>query len=180
MSDSNDVDLIHMTADIVTAYVSNHTLRASELSDLISTVYSGLTTIGEPRPGPAAVEVLTPAVPIKKSITPEYLICLDDGKKFKSMKRHLAQLGLTPDQYRAKWGLPASYPMVAPGYAAKRSALARTMGLGRKAEPALLDSTALSPAPEAAATLAPVLEAMEAEPTPVKRRGRPKKALAEA
>ena len=82
-------------------------------------------------PAPSEPEVLTPAVPVRKSITPDYLVCLDDGRKFKSLKRHLASLGMTPDQYRAKWNLPADYPMVASNYAATRSALAKKIGLGQ-------------------------------------------------
>lgn len=133
---SKSDDLINLTADIVSAYVSNNPVPVAELPSLIGQVHSALKS----RMDGALedkVEPLTPAVSIRKSVTPDYLICLEDGKKFKSLKRHLStSYGVTPDEYRAKWGLPADYPMVAPNYAAARSALARSMGLGRKrAEP---------------------------------------------
>jgi MucR family transcriptional regulator, transcriptional regulator of exopolysaccharide biosynthesis len=102
---------------------------------LIEAVHLALTNLGGVTAAPKA-EPLVPAVSIRKSITADYLICLDDGKKFKSLRRHIANLGMTPDQYRVKWGLPESYPMVAPDYAAKRSALAKKFGLGRIAKEA--------------------------------------------
>jgi predicted transcriptional regulator len=124
--------LIELTAGVVSAYVSNNPVPAGELPALIGQVHAALmsTTNGAT---PEKPEALKPAVPIKKSMTPDYIISLENGKKFKSLKRHLfTHYGLTPDEYRAKWGLPADYPMVAPNYAAARSALAKTMGLGRK------------------------------------------------
>ena len=127
-------DIIALTADVVAAYVSNNPVPAAELPALISQVFASLkgVTGGEKVEAP---EPLKPAVPIKKSVTPEYIVCLEDGKKFKSLKRHLGvHYGLSPDEYRAKWGLPSDYPMVAPNYAATRSALAKSMGLGRKAK----------------------------------------------
>jgi predicted transcriptional regulator len=130
--ESKTDNLIQLTADVVSAYVSNNPVPAADLPSLIGQVHAALMSrangsIEE------KVEPLKPAVPIKRSVTPEYIISLEDGKKFKSLKRHLAtHHGLTPDEYRAKWGLPADYPMVAPAYAAARSALAKTMGLGRK------------------------------------------------
>ncbi|MEI9425737.1 MucR family transcriptional regulator [Mesorhizobium sp. Cs1299R1N1] len=130
-AENNTDALIELTAEVVSAYVSNNPVPVGELPALIGQVHIALKgTIG----GPVAVpEELTPAVPIRKSVTPDYIISLEDGKKFKSLKRHLStHYGLTPDEYRAKWGLPADYPMVAPNYAAARSALAKTMGLGRK------------------------------------------------
>ncbi|MCO5164721.1 MAG: MucR family transcriptional regulator [Mesorhizobium sp.] len=129
-------ELIELTADIVSAYVSNNPVPPAELPSLIAQVNAALRGLGTPE-SKAGAERPAPAVPIKKSITPDYLISLEDGKKFKSLKRHLStHYGLTPDEYRAKWGLPADYPMVAPNYAASRSALAKSMGLGRKrAEP---------------------------------------------
>ena len=130
---SDETSCIQLTANIVSAYVSNNTVSSAEFPALISQVYSALirlsngTTVASPA-GP-----LTPAVPIKRSITLEYLICLEDGKKFKSLKRHLrTQYQMAPDQYRAKWNLPADYPMVAPNYAAARSQLAKQMGLGQQ------------------------------------------------
>lgn len=129
----NSIDtLIELTADVVSAYVSNNPIPVGDLPALIGQVHAALkVTAGG---GSAAKpEALEPAVPIRKSVTPDYIICLEDGKKFKSLKRHLStDYGLTPDEYRTKWGLPADYPMVAPNYAATRSALAKTMGLGRK------------------------------------------------
>jgi predicted transcriptional regulator len=130
MANSRTESEIALAADIVAAYVSNNSVPTGGLADLIYTVHSALTKLGAV---PAVIEPtpLVPAVSIRKSITPDYLICLDDGKKFKSLKRHLSTLGLTPDQYRQKWGLPESYPMVAPNYAATRSALAKKIGLGQ-------------------------------------------------
>ena len=126
------VDLIDLAADIVSAYVSNNTVPASELPALIASVHRALnSTIGGPVE-PAA-EPLKPAVNPKKSVFPDYIVCLEDGKKFKSLKRHLrTHYNLSPEDYREKWGLPADYPMVAPNYAAARSALAKKMGLGQQ------------------------------------------------
>ena len=126
-------DLVQLTADIVSAYVSNNAVEAGALSKLIEDVHTALvrapTAASEPEQAP-----LVPAVPIRKSVTPDYIISLEDGRKFKSLKRHLqGTYGMTPDEYRAKWGLPRDYPMVAPNYAKARSDLAKRMGLGRKA-----------------------------------------------
>jgi predicted transcriptional regulator len=130
--DFNKTDTIELTVDVIAAYVSNNPVPVSELPSLIAQVHqslAGLSTASETTP----LEKLTPAVPIKKSVTPEYIVCLDDGKKFKSLKRHLkTTFGITPEEYRAKWNLPVDYPMVAPDYAAARSELAKKMGLGRK------------------------------------------------
>jgi predicted transcriptional regulator len=126
-------NLIDLAADIVSAYVSNNTVATGDLPSLIADVYAALqrTSSGvapEPQPEP-----LKPAIPIKKSVTPDYIVCLEDGKKFKSLKRHLrTQYGVTPEEYREKWGLPADYPMVAPNYAQARSDLAKKMGLGQQ------------------------------------------------
>jgi len=127
-----DDNLIDLTADIVSAYVSNNTVASSDLAGLINEVYNALQrTSGstvEPEPEP-----LLPAVPVKKSVTPDYIICLEDGKKFKSLKRHLrTHYDMSPEEYREKWGLPSDYPMVAPNYAAARSELAKKMGLGQQ------------------------------------------------
>lgn len=122
---------LELTAEVVSAYVSNNPVPASELATLIATVAESINRLSGSTPTEPDKPV--PAVPIKKSITNDYLISLEDGKKFKSLKRALAtRYGLTPDEYRAKWGLPADYPMVAPGYSAARSELAKQMGLGRK------------------------------------------------
>ncbi len=125
-------DLIDLTADIVSAYVSNHSVAASELPSLIAEVHQALARthsgMNEPEPEP-----LRPAVNPKRSVFPDYIICLEDGKKFKSLKRHLrTHYDLSPEEYRDKWGLAPDYPMVAPNYAAARSALAKKMGLGQR------------------------------------------------
>lgn len=124
-------ELIDMTAEIVSAYVGHNAIAPEELPGLIHKVFAALTGASTG----AAVQVQTqsePAVSIRKSITPDYLICLEDGKKFKSLKRHLhTHYNLTPDEYREKWGLPRDYPMVAPNYAQARSRLAKKMGLGQ-------------------------------------------------
>jgi MucR family transcriptional regulator, transcriptional regulator of exopolysaccharide biosynthesis len=133
MSDSTvDGNFIELTAEIVSAYVSNNTVPAGEIPSLINQVHAALSRVsGKSGEGPH--EPLKPAVSVKKSITPEYIVCLEDGKKFKSLKRHLrTQYNMTPEQYREKWGLSADYPMVAPNYAAARSQLAKQMGLGQQ------------------------------------------------
>ncbi|QKC92339.1 MucR family transcriptional regulator [Mesorhizobium sp. NZP2234] len=131
-TESKADSLIELTAHVVSAYVSNNPVPVGELPGLIGQIHIALKgTAGGA--APEKPEALKPAVPIRKSVMPDYIVSLEDGKKFKSLKRHLAtHYGLTPDEYRAKWGLPADYPMVAPNYAAARSALAKTMGLGRK------------------------------------------------
>jgi len=126
---SSDNLTLQMTSSIVAAYVSKNPIQSGDLSELIKDVHGVLTNLN----GQAEiVEDLVPAVPVKKSITDEFLFCLEDGKKFKSLKRHLrSKYDMTPEQYREKWGLPYDYPMVAPSYARKRSKLAKDMGLGR-------------------------------------------------
>ncbi len=129
-----DAEIITLTSQIVSAYVSKNSLQASDLPALISNVYQSLKSAGQPQAAAEVPSELKPAVPVKKSVTPEYIICLEDGKKLKMLKRHLSSsYGMTPDEYRAKWGLPADYPMVAPNYAKQRSDLALKLGLGRKA-----------------------------------------------
>ncbi|MBZ9698673.1 MucR family transcriptional regulator [Mesorhizobium sp. B2-5-9] len=124
-------DLVSIAADIVSAYVSNNPVPAAELPKLIGDIHVALQNVGTSVAEPAVK--LEPAVSIRKSVTPDYIICLEDGKKFKSLKRHLAtHYNLSPEGYRQKWSLPAEYPMVAPNYAATRSALAKAVGLGRK------------------------------------------------
>jgi predicted transcriptional regulator len=124
-------ELLRMTADVVAAYVSNNTLPTGQLAEVISAVYLSLKAL-EGKGAEAKTEPLKPAVPIRKSITPDYLICLEDGKKLKMLKRHLrSTYNMTPDEYRQKWGLAADYPMVAPNYAQQRSAFAKKIGLGR-------------------------------------------------
>ncbi len=128
----NNEMLIELTADVVAAYVSNNPVPAGDLPNLISEIHAALGRVGATGETPAA-DKQKPAVNPKRSVHDDYIVCLEDGKRFKSLKRHLmTHYGLTPDQYREKWGLDASYPMVAPTYAAVRSQLAKKMGLGRK------------------------------------------------
>jgi predicted transcriptional regulator len=130
MSDEEN-NVIGMAADIVSAYVAHNSVSANDLPNFIKEVHDALKGISTGAPeAPAAPQ--TPAVPVRKSISPEFLICLEDGRKFKSLKRHLrTKYNMSPEDYRAKWGLPKDYPMVAPDYAASRSALAKSMGLGQ-------------------------------------------------
>ncbi|RBP11160.1 MucR family transcriptional regulator [Roseiarcus fermentans] len=131
MSGSN---LVELAARVVSAFVSYNSLPVGELPALIATVHESVKRCADgtgPEMAAEKVEARAPAVSIRKSITPDYLICLDDGLRFKSLRRHLSALGLTPEQYREKWGLPSDYPMVAPNYAAQRSALAKKIGLGQ-------------------------------------------------
>jgi predicted transcriptional regulator len=123
---------IELTADIVSAYVSNNPVPSAEIPNLISQIFSALKRVASGQSS-ATAEPLKPAVPIKRSVTPEYIICLEDGLKFKSLKRHLrTRYNMTPDQYREKWSLPPDYSMVASNYAAARSQLAKDMGLGQQ------------------------------------------------
>ncbi len=125
-------NLTELAADIVSAYVTKNSVPVGELPALIGNVHLALTKLGS-APEQVQAETLTPVTSIKKSITPDFIICLEDGKKFKSLKRHLrTSYNLTPDQYRARWSLPHDYPMVAPNYAAARSELAKSMGLGQQ------------------------------------------------
>jgi len=132
LDDEIQSPLVEMTARIVSAYVSNNNVQASELPQLISDTHSALAQASGDAI-PAKREELKPKVPVKRSVMPDHIICLEDGKKFKSLKRHLrTHYNLTPEEYRAKWGLPHDYPMVAPNYAKARSDLAKKMGLGTK------------------------------------------------
>lgn len=128
-------DAIGLTADIVAAYVSNNPVPASELPQLIADTHAAIANLQSGVNAKQPEEKLVPAISVRKSVTPDFLICLEDGKKFKSLKRHLAtHHDLTPDEYRQKWNLTADHPMVAPNYSAARSALAKAAGLGRKVE----------------------------------------------
>jgi predicted transcriptional regulator len=124
-------DLLSLTTDIVSAHVANNSVTLAELPGLIHSVYRTLANIG---PAPAAApDRPAPAVPLRKSVMPDYLICLEDGKRLKMLKRHLkTAYNMTPEQYRERWGLPADYPMVAPNYAKQRSRLAKEIGLGTR------------------------------------------------
>ena len=127
-SNSNTIDL---TVQIMTAYLKNNSVKADEIANLLSTIYSALEQLKNT--SKLGEKDLTPAVPIKKSITPDYLICLEDGKKLKMLKRHIfTSFGLSPKEYREKWSLPPDYPMVAPNYAKRRSSFAKQFGLGKK------------------------------------------------
>jgi predicted transcriptional regulator len=131
MTAGNEFKLIEMTTEIVAAYVAHNVVPTSEIGTLISSTYATLRSI-DGDPVVETVKEQVPAVPVKKSIFPDYIICLEDGKRFKSLKRHLrSSYNLSPEAYRAKWGLPADYPMVAPNYATARSLLAKKIGLGR-------------------------------------------------
>src|SRR3954469_5919284 len=131
MNDTTGKNFIDLTTTIVSAYVSNNPMPAAELPALISQIHAALLRVSSGR-AELPLEPAKPAVPVKKSMTADYLICLEDGKRFKSLKRHLrTQYGMTPEQYRDKWNLPPDYPMVAPNYAVTRSQLAKKMGLGQ-------------------------------------------------
>jgi predicted transcriptional regulator len=145
-------EMVALTGRITAAYLRGNALQAADIASVIGIVYSSLQQLVQPVPPQQQEETWKPAVPIRKSVTAEYIVCLEDGKKLKMLKRHLSTAyAMTPDQYRAKWNLPADYPMVAPAYAEKRSDLARASGLGRR-----------RPEPEP-------------QPVPVpKKRGRPK------
>jgi predicted transcriptional regulator len=161
--------LLTLTAAIVSAYVARNPLPAIELPGLIRTTYDALSTLGQVTASPASEPV--PAVPIKKSVFPDHIICLEDGRSFKSLKRHLrTAYGMTPEDYRARWKLPADYPMVAPDYAAHRASLARAIGLGRKISAHTVQEEAELP------NVTPAEDLLPAEPTitrlPERRRGR--------
>lgn len=130
--DPGDSTYIELTAQIVSAYLGNNPVPSAEIANLISQVHAALKRVSVGQMA-AAAEPVKPAVPVKRSLNPDYIVCLEDGKKFKSLKRHLStRYHMTPEQYREKWGLPADYPMVAPSYAAARSQLAKQMGLGQQ------------------------------------------------
>lgn len=177
MSESaSNADYIQITADIVSAFVSNNAVRASELPSIIEAVHSSLLKALDTKTEEPVSENKVPAVPVKKSITDEYIICLEDGKKFKSLKRHLSTAyNMSPDEYRAKWGLARDYPMVAPAYASARSNLARQMGLGRKRDEGMDEAvTEFAPQTDVEDTT-PASAAPESEPADApKKRGRPR------
>jgi predicted transcriptional regulator len=127
---AGQANLIELTAEVVSAFVMHNSLQKGDLPDLIAQVHGSLQLLAQPQPAEAPRP--SPAVPVKKSISPDFLISLEDGRRYKSLKRHLSGRGLTPERYREKWGLPHDYPMVAPNYAKQRSELAKSMGLGRQ------------------------------------------------
>jgi predicted transcriptional regulator len=124
-------DLVQMTAQIVTSYISRNAVPTDQLGSVIQTIHDALLSVGAPPAAPPPVQA-KPAVPVKRSVHPDYIVCLEDGKKLKMLKRHLrSTYDMSPEAYRAKWGLPADYPMVAPNYAQQRSAFAKKIGLGK-------------------------------------------------
>ena len=132
MAGESDTDVLRLTAKIISAHVGHNQVAVAALPALIQSVHRTLATAGTAGPAPAPA-LPTPAVPIRRSVFPDHIVCLEDGKKLKLLKRHLqASYGMTPEQYREKWGLPADYPMTAPSYASHRSSLAKQAGLGRK------------------------------------------------
>ena len=153
MSSHIPANILGLTAQIVSAHLSNNPSETNTLPSLIHAVYQSLSTVGEPQASPTPA--LTPAVPVRKSVFPDYIVCLEDGKKLKMLKRHLkTSYNMSPAEYRTKWSLPSDYPMVAPSYAAKRSSLAKHIGLGRKSPASTADvemhaeTEAVSPEPE--------------------------------
>ncbi|MGF1640334.1 MAG: MucR family transcriptional regulator [Rhodospirillales bacterium] len=125
-------DLLRMAVDIVAAYVSNNQVAAGQIPDIINRVFESMTALDGPA-APSKAEIPQPAIPVRRSVMPDYIVCLEDGKKLKMLKRHLrTTYNMTPDEYRAKWNLPADYPMVCPNYAKQRSQFAKQIGLGRK------------------------------------------------
>ncbi|TCT02142.1 MucR family transcriptional regulator [Aquabacter spiritensis] len=145
----SEPDYLGLAADVVSAFVMNNSVSAAELPALINSVHAALT--GLTKAEVPSAEPQQPAVPVKKSVTPDFIICLEDGKKFKSLKRHLrTTYDMTPEAYRSKWNLPADYPMVAPNYAAARSELAKQMGLGQQRRKAPVATKPAKPAPRRA------------------------------
>jgi predicted transcriptional regulator len=173
METTDKATIIECTTSIIAAYVANNTTHKENLPALIADTFRALAQVGR---ADVSVEELKPAVPIKRSVQPEHIVCLEDGKKFKSLKRHLmSQYNMTPQEYREKWGLPADYPMVAPNYALARSELAKKSGLGRREAPVAVVEpvkTSAKPAKEARGA-----KADTAEKAPAKK-GAGKKASA--
>ena len=147
-------DPIELAANVLSAFVANNSVPRAELPALFEGLHSALKRLADGEVAPPVVEPPTPVVPVRKSVTPDYLICLDDGRQFKSLRRHLTALGITPEQYRQKWNLPSDYPMVASNYAAQRSALAKNIGFG------LREKRAAAP-PASAAAIEAVTDTIE-------------------
>ena len=150
----DQTNYVELTAEVVSAYVMHNAVQRNDVGDLIAAVHASLTALGKPKAA-AEAERPTPAISIKKSISPDHLISLEDGRRYKSLKRHLSGRGLTPEKYREKWGLPPDYPMVAPNYAKQRSDLAKSMGLGRQRRRADETVEPVEPAGEPAEAPAP-------------------------
>jgi predicted transcriptional regulator len=166
-------DPLGLTVEIVAAFVSNNPLPVSALPALIEELHAAVKRLASPEEVVDTVIVPpSPAVPIRKSVTPDYLICLEDGQRFKSMRRHLGSLGMTPEQYRAKWDLPSTYPMVAPNYAARRSEMAKNIGFGRIRQKTVASEPATGTKGKSKVVAAPSQAAAK------RGRGRPRKATA--
>ena len=176
-------DVIHQVVSIVSAYVSHNSMRAADLPEFIGAVHASIRQLAKGQELPEAKQPESPAVPVKRSVNKDFIVCLEDGKKFKSLRRHLSSFHhLTPDEYRAKWNLPSDYPMVAPAYSATRSQLAKDSGLGQvsraaEREDESIDSELAAPRSAApAAAKATSERAVQTEEPPKKaKRGRPKK-----
>ena len=193
-------DPIELATEIMVAFVANNAVPRADLPALFEGLHSALKRLADGgEVAPAAIDPPAPAVSIRKSVTPDYLICLDDGKRFKSLRRHLATLGMTPEQYRAKWNLPSTYPMVAPNYTAQRSALAKNMGFGLRQKPVAAPPASAGTIEAVTSTIEVIAPEPVSEPTsgtkrkakakskvvaaapgvPVKRKpGRPRKGMA--
>jgi predicted transcriptional regulator len=166
-------DPIELATEIMAAFVANNAVPRAELPALFEGLHASLKRLTDGEVAPPVVEPPTPVVPIRKSVTPDYLICLDDGRKFKSMRRHLAILGMTPEQYRQKWNLPSDYPMVAPNYAAQRSALAKNIGFGLREKRVVAPPASAAAIEAVTGTIEATVDAIEVatvEPTSVAKR----------
>jgi predicted transcriptional regulator len=175
MADDMGPELLTLTADIVAAHVSNNHVASTEVSDLIVQVHAALTGLSAPKKVEEAE--LQPAVPVRSSVKHDYIVCLEDGKKLKMLKRYLrTNYDMSPEEYRTKWKLPRDYPMVAPAYAEQRRGLAHAIGLGRKKDEEPVAKSAAKPAAKKPAAAKPATEAK----APAKPRGRPRKAAVTA
>jgi predicted transcriptional regulator len=163
-----DLDLTSITADIVSSYVANNAVHRADLPAVIASVHAALQSLVAPKQAEPAKQ-LQPSIAIRKSVTPDFLVSLEDGKKYKTLKRHLGKLGLTPAKYRAKWGLPDDYPIVAPNYALRRSELARSSGLGQQRRKTAAKAVAMSD--EAVTTPAEVSKPQRRTPSKKKTSG---------
>jgi predicted transcriptional regulator len=176
-------DPIELAANTLSAFVSRNSVPRAELPALFEGLHASLKRLADGEVAPPVVEPPTPAVSVRRSVTPDYLICLDDGRRFKSRRRHLGALGMTPEQYRQKWNLPSDYPMVASNYAAQRSALAKTSGLGRSRTKPVADVPVRVDESELVAAVPATLDTIEVvapEPASVAKSKARKKAAANA
>ena len=146
MPDPAQATLVGMTSEVVAAYIGKNHVQPSEMPALIASVHAAFRDLGKPPEAPPQPEKLVPPVSIKKSMTNDYLVSMEDGKRYQALKRHLSKRGLTPAEYRAKWGLPHDYPMTSRSYAARRSELAKTIGLGQRSNPVEASEPSEAPA----------------------------------